>query len=197
MNRGIAKIVDAMTILAGGAFLALAFLTVVEVLMRKGFNTSLMGVDEIGGYVYAIGSAVGFIAALTANSHVRVDLVLSRLSALPRLILHVFSYLTLGAFAALLTWRAGAQVLRSWELGAVAPTPLRTPLVIPQGIWAGLLAVFTLLILSKLVVAIRLIFASPRGIDKAAEHLDISPVSEEARAELAALRARSTQGSAK
>ena len=67
MGRAMNKIIDGLSIAAGMAFVALALITTVEVIGRKFFNFSLQGVDEMGGYVYAIGSAIGFVAAYTVG----------------------------------------------------------------------------------------------------------------------------------
>ena len=49
-----------LAILSGWWLIALSFLTVAEILLRKFFSISLQGVDEIGGYTTAIVSAFGF-----------------------------------------------------------------------------------------------------------------------------------------
>lgn len=190
MSKTANKIIDVATLLVGGGFVALAIMTTVEVLLRKLFNLSLRGVDEIGGYVYAIGSAVGFSAAFVGNSHVRVDLILSRLGPILRLPLHLLSYGALLAFITLLAWRATAETHRSWELGAVAPTPLRTPLVVPQGIWTVLLWVFAALIFARIITTLRLLLRPADGVALAARCLDISTVAEETEAELTSYRSR-------
>ncbi|NDW01988.1 TRAP transporter small permease subunit [Salipiger sp. PrR002] len=183
------KLLDIVTIVAGAGFLGLAFLTAYEVLSRKLFNHSLAGVDEIGGYIYAIGAAVGFTAAYVANAHIRINLIVARFPALVRLVLNVLSHAILLAFALLLTWRGGAQWLRSYELGAVSPTPLGTKLVYPQGIWLVALACFTLVIAARLVRALAKI-PGEGGITAAARDLDIDDVSAETQAELASLKRR-------
>ncbi|MBE9640042.1 TRAP transporter small permease subunit [Salipiger mangrovisoli] len=183
------KVLDIVTILAGAGFLGLAFLTAYEVLSRKLFNHSLAGVDEIGGYVYAIGGAVGFVAAYVANAHIRINLIVARFPHGLRLVLNVASHLTLLAFAALLTWRGGAEWLRSYELGAVSPTPLGTPLIYPQGIWLIALATFTLVIAVTLIRALAKLFGEG-GVEAAARDLDIDDIAAETDAELASLKRR-------
>ncbi|SLN61736.1 TRAP transporter small permease subunit [Roseisalinus antarcticus] len=182
------RTLELVSIAAGAALPGLAFLTAVEVLLRKVFDHSLAGVDEIGGYVYAIVSAVGFIAAYSANAYIRVDLVLSRVGRLPRLAVNILSHLALAAFAGLLTWRATAQWLRSWELGALAPTPLRTPLVIPQGIWLVLLAAFTATILWRLGSVLYLL--SRGRVDAAGKLVEIAGARSQTAAEIEAARVR-------
>jgi TRAP-type C4-dicarboxylate transport system permease small subunit len=186
------RALDLLSILSGAALLGLAFLTAAEVLLRKLFHHSLAGVDEIGGYVYALASAVGFIAAYAANSHIRVDLVLSRFARTPRLVIDILSHLALAVFVGLLTARAAAQWLRSLELGALAPTPLQTPLAIPQGIWLALLMTFTAAILWRLA---RVFVLLARGhVDKAARLVEIAGTRAETEAEIEDASARQARG---
>jgi len=193
MGRAMNKIIDGLSIAAGMAFVALALITTVEVIGRKFFNFSLQGVDEMGGYVYAIGSAIGFVAAYTANIHIRVDLIVSRLPVSARAVLNLASHVLLACFILFLTWRATAQFLDSWHLGALAPTPLRTPLVFPQGIWLAMLVLFCVVLIAKLVIAVKL-FTQPGGAEAAARLLDIAPATEELETELASLRQRRSDG---
>lgn len=138
------RALDALALGAGWALLALAGLVGFEVIARKFFAYSLKGVDEIGGYVLAVASAAGFIYTLALGGHIRVDIVFKYLGARWRAALHAIAYASLAAFAALLVWRAAAVWLQSSSLDAVAPTPLATPLVLPQGLWVFGLAAFAL-----------------------------------------------------
>ena len=47
--------------------------------MRKVLNRSLQGVDELGGYVLAVGTGLSFAAALLARAHIRIDVIHERL----------------------------------------------------------------------------------------------------------------------
>lgn len=57
----------------GLIFLALSLVVALETIMRKVFNTSLQGADELGGYSLAIGSTLAFSLALLGRTHIRVD----------------------------------------------------------------------------------------------------------------------------
>lgn len=133
---------DVLALGAGWALLGLSGLVGFEVLARKFFAFSLKGVDEIGGYVLAVSTAAGFIYTLALRAHIRVDILFKYLGARVRAVLHVAAYVTLCAFAVLLAWRGAVVWMRSASLDAVAPTPLGTPLVLPQGLWILGLAVF-------------------------------------------------------
>jgi TRAP-type C4-dicarboxylate transport system permease small subunit len=135
---------DLLALAAGWALLGLSVLVGFEVVVRKLFTFSVKGVDEIGGYVLAIGSAFGFIYALMQHAHIRVDIAFKFFPAALRAVLHLLAFATLTAFAGLLAWRSIAVWMRSISLDAIAPTPLGTPLIWPQGLWALGLALFAL-----------------------------------------------------
>ena len=158
---------DLIALTAGWALLALSLLVGFEVVGRKFFTYSVKGVDEIGGYVLAIASAFGFIYTLTQHGHIRVDIIFKYLRPATRAFLHLLAYITLAAFAVLLAWRSVAVWLRSISLDAVAPTPLGTPLVFPQGLWAFGLTIFALLTVGLVVdLAITLVRMGPVEVDK-------------------------------
>ncbi len=54
----------------------------VETVVRKVFNFSLQGADELGGYALAVGATIAFSLALLGRTHIRVDVFHDRLPAL-------------------------------------------------------------------------------------------------------------------
>ncbi|MFG6157517.1 TRAP transporter small permease subunit [Halomonas sp. 1390] len=130
---------------AGYAALGLSLLITFEVIARKLFNFSLQGVDEIGGYVLAIGVSFSFAYALLHRAHTRVDVLMARLPALLQAPLNAAAMLMLAAFSLFMLWRAIETLHETLEFGSLASTPLQTPLWIPQSLWVIGLAVFALL----------------------------------------------------
>ena len=55
--------------LFGLIFVALSLVVAVETLVRKVFNFSLQGADELGGYALAFGATIAFSLALMGKSH--------------------------------------------------------------------------------------------------------------------------------
>ena len=139
---------------AGWALLFLAFLVSAEIFLRKFFAFSLQGADEIGGYILAITSAVGFSYALVSRAHIRIDIIAARLPVRPRAILDVIGFVFLNLYLWLLIWRAFVQAWQSYDFGAIALTPLKTPLVVPQLMWAIALLLFGMVALGFLVVSV-------------------------------------------
>ncbi|WP_048307162.1 TRAP transporter small permease subunit [Halomonas sp. PR-M31] len=139
------KLAHGAAIVAGYAALGLSLLIAFEVVSRKFFNFSLQGVDEIGGYVLAIGVAFSFAYALLHRAHTRVDMLLVKLPAPLRAFLNAVAMLLLAAFASFMLWRAIETLRETLEFGSRASTPLQTPLWIPQTLWILGLGVFAVL----------------------------------------------------
>lgn len=103
-----------------------------EAFARNLFNTSLQITDEVGGYLLV---AVTFLSLSVSQAHGayhHVELVQARLSPRARLrsqmLFDVLSLLT----CAILTWQLARMNMNSWRSEDFAPTPLGTPLWIPQ-----------------------------------------------------------------
>jgi TRAP-type C4-dicarboxylate transport system permease small subunit len=144
----------------GLVFVALAFLVTVETIMRKVFNRSLQGADELGGYSLAIGATVAFSLAMMGRSHIRVDVFHDRLPKALQLLLNWLSVLCLAAFGVLMAWLAWYALQDSLAYRSVSQTPWATPLVYPQSAWLFGLTMFALV---SLGYAIRATWLLARG----------------------------------
>lgn len=128
----------------GLIFVALSLLVAVETVMRKTFNVSLQGADELGGYALAVGATIAFSLALTGRSHIRVDVFHDRLPAALQTGLNWLSAVLLAGFAGLVAWLAWFVIQDSAAYKSVSQTPWATPLVLPQSVWLAGLVVFAL-----------------------------------------------------
>lgn len=128
----------------GFAFVGLAFAVAVETVMRKVFNKSLQGVDELGGYVLAVGAGLSFAVALASRTHIRIDVVHDRLPRALRIVMNTLAVPALAACAIAALTMAGLALSDTISYGATAQTPWATPLKYPQGLWVAALAVFVL-----------------------------------------------------
>lgn len=131
-------------ILFGLIFVALSFLVAVETVMRKAFNVSLQGADELGGYSLAVGATIAFSLALMGRSHIRVDVFHDHLPKWLQEVLNWLSVLCLAAFAGLMAYLAWFVIQDSRQYQSVSQTPWATPLVYPQGVWLFGLIMFAL-----------------------------------------------------
>ena len=118
--------------LCGLFLLAMIVMIAAEAIARNVFGTSLQVTDEVGGYLLV---ALTFLSMSVAESHGafhRVELVQARLSRAGRAASQlVFDLMALAA-SALVTWQLVRLALNSWRAEDVAPTPLGTPLWLPQ-----------------------------------------------------------------
>lgn len=148
--------------LSGALLVGAAGLIGVDVALRKLFNMSVGGADEVSGYVLAIGSAWAFGYCLLERVHIRIDSVYVWLPARVRAVLDLMAVLVFTAFMAFVTWHAWGVLEQSWSVGARSISPLATPLVLPQALWMlGLLSV----IFVGGVLLVRAVPALARGRD--------------------------------
>ena len=130
--------------LFGWALIFLSAFIALETVLRKVFNTSLQGADELGGYVLAIGASLAFIVAMIDRAHIRIDVLHARMSVkLQALIdwLSVISLALMGLFFLYVGWFVITDTL---EYRSTAATPWRTPLIWPQSAWYAGLVIFAL-----------------------------------------------------
>lgn len=140
---GVARAVSRAGVwLSGALMVGAAGLIGVDVVLRKLFDMSVGGADEVSGYVLAIGSAWAFGYCLLDRAHIRIDSVYVWLPARVQAVLDVAAVLVFTGFMALVTWHAWGVLAQSWSVSARSISPLATPLVIPQALWlVGLLSV--------------------------------------------------------
>ena len=142
-----------------------------EIVSRRLFGHSIVGIDELAGYAFAIAMSWGFAQALFMRAHIRVDIVSQRM---PRKIQRVLDVLAMGSFAGIvgvIVIYAAETLLESLRLGARASTPLATPLWIPQTLWLSGLIFF---LLCLVVLLFDLVRAIARGDEALAAELGAS-----------------------
>ncbi|MBC7438144.1 MAG: TRAP transporter small permease, partial [Bdellovibrionales bacterium] len=114
------------------ALVAMIILIGAEAIVRNVFSGSLQITSEIGGYLLV---AVTFLSMSVAEAHGgfhRVELVQARMSQRARIKLQIlFDGFSLAA-CLLIAWQLWRLARNSWNSGDVAPTPLQTPLWLPQ-----------------------------------------------------------------
>lgn len=138
--------------LFGWSLLLLSGFVSLETVMRKLFNTSLQGADELGGYVLAFGSSLAFVVTLAERAHIRIDVLHRKFPVFVQSLvdwLAALSMAVLGCFLLYVGWFVLSDTL---AYGSRAATPWATPLIWPQTAWYLALAVFSL---SAIVLSFR------------------------------------------
>jgi TRAP-type C4-dicarboxylate transport system permease small subunit len=157
----------AMGLVAGWAIVLCALFIAGEVLARNLFRVSSQSTTEVSGYMLAFIIAWALAHALTTRNHVRIDVLINRLPVRARVYLHILALALLGAFAAFASYGAIALVEESWLFGATDISLLRTPLVIPQGLWAfGLVVLLVLIVLMLIESVLLLLVGNAPEIDR-------------------------------
>ena len=142
-------------LICGGLCVLVSFVIAGAVIMRKVFNVSIVGADEISSFILAASCSWGFAFALLHRAHVRVE---SLQLVLPRrlcAILDIVGLILLGAFVAVIAWYSANVLALSIDMGAVADM-LDLPLWFPQAFWvAGFVVsvVLAVLLLIRSVIA--------------------------------------------
>jgi TRAP-type C4-dicarboxylate transport system permease small subunit len=148
----------------GGALVLLAAaLIAVDVVLRKIFNASIGGADELAGYALAIGTAWGLGAALLDRAHIRIDSLYLLFPGALRHLLDALGLVLLVGFFSLIAWHGGGVVAQSWISGSRSQSNLQTPTVVPQALWLAGLVVFVVIAFVLLVRALVLLARGDRA----------------------------------
>lgn len=165
---GLRRFVDRIAILmghvAGWGFIAISALITFDVLARRFLGFSSQATTELSGYALAFGIAWGLAHALSKRAHVRIDLLINLLPAGLRHWLHLLSLAFLAVFVGFIAKGAYELVDESLLFQATDISILRTPLAIPQGLWAGGIAMLMLLIVVMFIENLLLVIAG-RGAE--------------------------------
>lgn len=158
--RAVRRLCDAALSMAGWGYLLMTAIIGFDVLARRllGFSTEATG--ELTGYLLAIGMTLGLAGTLLDRAHVRIDVLVQRLPLRLRVWLHLAALAALLGAGGFMAFGAGSLALDSAQLGATDLSALRTPLAIPQGLWA---AGFALMLLAGVALACRSVAQLLRG----------------------------------
>jgi TRAP-type mannitol/chloroaromatic compound transport system permease small subunit len=91
IDRGIQKIGH----LFAWAYVALVFIIIAQVVLRKGFSSGLIMFEELEWHLYAVGVMFGLSYAQTTNAHIRVDLFYSSFRSSTKHVIEILGILLL------------------------------------------------------------------------------------------------------
>ena len=177
----------------GALILAAAVLIGVDVTLRKFFNASIGGADELAGYALALGTAWSLGAALLDRAHIRIDSLYVLLPRCLRLSLDFAGLALFIAFFGLIAWHGWSVVQQSWMSGSRSQSALATPTVIPQSLWLLGLALFFVVGLALLAHAAILI--ARRNVSAAEQAISTRSAAEEVQEEIRELWSGPRSGS--
>ncbi|MEP1444062.1 MAG: TRAP transporter small permease [Hyphomicrobiales bacterium] len=150
----------------GGTLIILsALLVTLEVFLRKVFNVSIGGADELSGYAFGIATTFGLAYALFQRAHIRVDAAYNLFPSWLKLIADFVGIILLAGFAGVITVMAWQLVADTVLHNSHSITPFRTPLKYPQIPW--LFGWMYFLFCSTLLIIAALIALTKRDLKKA------------------------------
>ncbi len=179
---------DILATVFGAIFFVLAFAVTIETLVRKLFNFSLQGVDELGGYSLAIGSTIAFALAVVGRNHIRVDVFHEHFPRALKAVMNWLSIVLLACMASLFVIVSWRVLQESLAYRSTAQTPWATPLIYPQSLWYAGLVLFMLVAVGFAVRATWLL--ATRRIDTLNEEFHAKSAKEELKEELQDLEQR-------
>jgi len=182
------RLEDVLATLFGAIFVVLSFVVTVETLVRKLFNFSLQGADELGGYSLAIGSTIAFALAVAGRNHIRVDVFHEHFPRGLKAFLNWLSIVLLAGMATLFVIVSWRVLMESLEYRSTAQTPWATPLIYPQSLWYAGLVLFMLMAVGFAARASWLLFT--RRIDQLNEEFHAKSAKEELKEELDSVKNR-------
>lgn len=139
---------------AGFCYLLITILICFDIFARQLLGFSTESTIELTGYLMAVGMSWGLAGTLFERGHVRIDVLVQKMPLRVRVWLHMFSLIALIVSTGFYVYGAFRLASDSFAFNATDLSTLRTPLVIPQGLWA---AGFVLLLLAALALALRAI----------------------------------------
>jgi TRAP-type mannitol/chloroaromatic compound transport system permease small subunit len=169
----------------GLLIIAAALLVGVEVVIRKAFNLTIGGADELSGYALAISTSWALAFALLERAHIRIDSLYVHLPVRLAALLDLLGLALFSAFIGLVAWYGFGVFQTSHGLGAHSLSPLGTPLVVPQLLWVAGFAMFLLIAGLLLLRALAALVAG--DLQTLQRLIGSRSVSEELEAELAEL----------
>lgn len=138
--------------IGGFCYLIITVLICFDITARHLLGFSTEATIELTGYLMAVGMSWGLAGTLFERGHVRIDVLVQKMPLRVRVWLHLASLIALIVSTGFYVWGAISLSLDSFAFNATDLTTLRTPLVLPQGIWA---AGFILLLLAGLALLLR------------------------------------------
>jgi TRAP-type C4-dicarboxylate transport system permease small subunit len=147
-RRMVARLGTLMGYAAGWGFILCSVFITFDVLARRFAGFSSQATTELTGYALAFGISWALAHALTTRAHIRIDVLINHLPAPLRYPMHLLSLAALAVFIGFIAKGAWDLVDESILFRATDISVLRTPLWIPQGLWAfGILVFLTLILL--------------------------------------------------
>lgn len=121
-------------VLCAFSLLAMVLIVAVEVVTRNFMGFSFQISDELGGYIIVLISFLSLSVCQVSQSYHHVEFLQARLTRRGQAVSRVAFDLVCLALCVMLTWQLGRLAWNAFVSEDVAPTPLMTPLWLPQSL---------------------------------------------------------------
>ena len=110
------------------SYVALVLVIILQVVLRKGFSSGLIILEELQWHLYAIGVMFGVSYAQVNNAHVRVDLIYGGLRIRTKRIIDIIGILTLVLpFITVIFIHSLDFVADAWRINEASESPSGLP----------------------------------------------------------------------
>lgn len=189
ISRFVEPVASVAAIVFGYGLLIYSIALTWEIVARKLLNISVPGLDEVGGFMLAIGAALGASYSMAMRAHTRVDVFLVMMPIGAQRILNALALVAMAAFACFAAWRGVAVLLDTIEFQSTSPN-LQQPLWLPQLAWVVGLALFAAIAVAYAVHALWLLSTGNPALNRFYGPLTVK---DEVDGELRALKVRSEE----
>ena len=125
---GIDRFIQRIGLTVAWAYVVLVLVIILQVVLRKGFASGLIALEELQWHLYAVGVMFGLSYAQTTNSHIRVDLFYSSFRAKTKRLIEVIGILVLVMpFIAIVFFHSLDFVADSWRINEHSDAPSGLP----------------------------------------------------------------------
>ena len=125
---GIDRFIQRIGLTVAWVYVALVLVIILQVILRKGFASGLIALEELQWHLYAVGVMFGLSYAQTTNSHIRVDLFYSSFRARTKRIIEIIGILFLVMpFIAIVFFHSLDFVADSWRINEHSDAPSGLP----------------------------------------------------------------------
>ncbi len=190
ISRLVEPVAGFAAIVFGYGLLIYSIVLSYEIVARKLFNISVRGIDEVGGFMLAIGAAVGASYSMAMRGHTRVDVFLVRMPQNVQRLLNTLTLIAMAAFALFSAWRGYAVLADTIEFQSTSPN-LQQPLWAPQLAWVAGLGLFGVIATAYAIHASWLLFTGNPMLNRFYGPLTVK---DEVDGELQALKDRGSHG---
>ena len=85
-------------------FFFILLLTIVLVVLRYGFNTSIIGGNEAMNYLFIYTTALGAAVSVGKDGHIKISFLLDQLKGRLRRVINIINYLLISLINAVMIW---------------------------------------------------------------------------------------------